>query len=300
MEFENVIYGKNIIKKYPNFELNVPELRIPKGFATAFIGENGAGKTTLIDILAGINLTYKGELTYFGKYNDKDRENDPSVKNRIGYTGTGNYFLPQWTLKQIKEVQQLLFDSFDPDKYDDICDKLAITKKDNIDAKKNVNNLSDGNKTKLMLAGVLARETDMLLLDEPASPLDPLMRDKLCEMIRDYMYEREGERSVLFSTHNIADMEAVTDYAIIVEHGNIVEQGFVEELKEKYIVVNGELSDYDAASKVLYSISKNQFGFTGIALTSDMDKLAGVNVKYETPTLTQIVVAIMKQNTSLA
>ena len=299
MEFENVIYGQNIIKKYPNFELNVPELRIPKGFATAFIGENGAGKTTLIDILAGINLAYKGKLEYFGKYNDKDRENDPSIKNRIGYTGTGNYFLPQWTLKQIKEVQGLLFESFDPDKYDDICTKLAITKNDNMDAKKNVNHLSDGNKTKLMLAGVLARETDMLLLDEPASPLDPLMRDKLCEMIRNYLCEREGERSVVFSTHNIADMESVTDYAIIVEHGNVVEQGFVEELKEKYIVVNGELSDYDAASKCLYSISKNQFGFTGIALAKDLDKLAGLSVQYETPTLTQIVVAIMKQNTSL-
>ena len=71
---------------------------------------------------------------------------------------------------------------------------------------------------KLMLSGVFARETQMLLLDEPASPLDPLMRDVLCDMIRGYLEEGAGEKTVLFSTHNIADMENVTDYAVIVEH----------------------------------------------------------------------------------
>lgn len=299
MEFENVIYGKNIIKKYPNFTLDIPELKIPKGFATAFIGENGAGKTTLIDILAGINLEYKGDITYFGEYTDKDTAKKEKAKDRIGYTGTGNYFLPHWTLSQIKEIQSLLFDSFDPVKYDDICNNLAITKNDNIDKKKNINALSDGNKTKLMLAGVLARETDMLLLDEPASPLDPLMRDRLCEIIREYLCEKEGERSVLFSTHNVADMEAVTDYCIVVEHGNIVEQGFVEDLKEKYVAVSGELADFDAASKVLYSISKSQVGFTGICLAEKANELAGLDLQIETPSLSQIVVAIMKQNTAL-
>ena len=94
MEFTSVIKGENIVKRYKGFELNIPELNIPKGFATALIGENGAGKTTLIDILAGIKLDYKGKLTFFGKYDDKDRENKAEVKDKIGYTGTGNYFLP--------------------------------------------------------------------------------------------------------------------------------------------------------------------------------------------------------------
>lgn len=85
---------------------------------------------------------------------------------------------------------------------------------------------------KLMLAGVMARKTDLLLLDEPASPLDPLMRDKLCQMIGEYIHEGNGKRSVFFSTHNISDMENITDYAIIMENGQIVEQGFVEDLKE--------------------------------------------------------------------
>ena len=83
---------------------------------------------------------------------------------------------------------------------------------------------------KLMLANVLARDTNLLLLDEPASPLDPLMRDKLCDLIRQYLEAGNGENTVFFSTHNISDMENVTDYAIIMSHGKIIEEGFVEDL----------------------------------------------------------------------
>ena len=299
MEFNSVIHGESIVKKYKGFELNIPQLDIPRGFATALIGENGAGKTTLLDILAGIKLDYKGSLKFFDRFDDKDRENNPEVKMRIGYEGTGNYYLPMWTLRQGREIQKLLFENFDEAKYRDICQKLAVPDDDN----KKISELSDGNNMKLKLAGVLARDTDLLILDEPASPLDPLMRDRLCEMIREYIggdqVVVDTEKSVLFSTHNIADMETVTDYAIIVENGTIVEQGFVEDLKEKYILVKGEKEDEAAAAKVLYSITRGNYGFEGICLAEKLEELAGMNVVKETPSLSQICVAVMKQNSKL-
>ena len=150
-----------------------------------------------------------------------------------------------------------------------------------------------------MLATVLARDTELLILDEPASPLDPLMRDKLCDIIREYLEQGNGEHSVFFSTHNISDMENVTDYAIVMEHGNIVEAGFVEDLKEKYILVKGEMADAEAAKKILYSFTGNSYGFEGICLAEHIDQLAGMDVSLETPTLFQISVAVMKANTSL-
>ena len=61
----NVIEVSNIIKKYKNFTLDIPDMKIPQGFATALIGENGAGKTTLLNILSGIRLDYKGDINYF-------------------------------------------------------------------------------------------------------------------------------------------------------------------------------------------------------------------------------------------
>ena len=292
MEFTDVIKGTDINKKFKNFILDIPELRILKGFATALIGENGAGKTTLMNILSGIRLDYKGELRYF----DEQEKDVDKVKERLGYTGPGLYFLPHWNLKQVAEVSELLFDTFDRARYEQLCQELGIG---GGDKSRTVSKLSDGNKMKLALAAVLARKTDCLLMDEPASPLDPLMRDRLCEIIREYLNAGDGEHSVFFSTHNVADMENVTDYAMILEHGKIVEQGFVEELKEKYILVKGEPGDAEVAKKVLYSYSGSSYGFEGICLAQKLDQLAGMDVKIETPSLSQISVAVMKAHTNL-
>jgi ABC-2 type transport system ATP-binding protein len=293
---ENIIEAKNIEKNFKNFSLKIEDLKIPTGFATALIGENGAGKTTLLNILSGIRLDYKGSIEFFGEYNDKDRERNPEVKERIGYTGTENYYLPHWTVDQIDELSKLLFKNYDHEKFMARYDELAISSSGKYDGKKKVSELSDGTKTKLQLAQVLARDTDLLLMDEPASPLDPLMRDKLCELIREYITSKEG-RTVLFSTHNISDMENVTDYAIIVEHGNVVESGSVDELKEKYILVKGEPEDAQKAKSVLYTMTESKYGFEGICLAENLEKLTGLDITTEAPSLFQISVAVMKNNT---
>ncbi len=301
MNYDCAIKGENISKKFKTFTLDIPEFKVPKGFATALIGENGAGKTTLFNMLSGIRLDYNGELTFFDKYSSNEKEKRSDVKNRIGYTGTGRYYLPQWTVSDVEEISSLLFDNFDRDEFRKYCRELAIFPDfpDGFAPKKKCSALSDGTRTKLMLAGVMARDTDLLLLDEPASPLDPLMRDKLCQMIGDYINDGAGEKSVLFSTHNISDMESITDYAIIMEHGNVVECGFVEDLKEKYILIKGDAQDAEAASKILYTMTKNPYGFEGICLAENLDKLAGMNVSKEIASLFQISVAVMKNNTKL-
>jgi ABC-2 type transport system ATP-binding protein len=291
MESKSVMKAVNLQKKFKGFELSIPELHIPKGYATALIGENGAGKTTLLNLLTGIRLDYEGEILYF----DGQEKLSGSVQERIGYTGPGSYFLPHWTVGQVEEISEVLFDGFHRDRFQAVCEELNIP----TGVTKDVKKLSDGNRMKLMLAAVLARDTDLLILDEPASPLDPLMRDKLCDIIREYLEQGNGERSVFFSTHNIADMENVTDYAVIMENGTIVEQGFVEDLKEKYVSVKGEAADAERAEKILYTMNRSAYGFEGICLSENMDKLAGMDICVETPTLFQISVAVMKANTSL-
>ncbi len=295
MSFEYVIKGENIEKKFKGFTLNIPELKIPKGLATALIGENGAGKSTLMNILAGIRLDAKGTLRYFDEFDNVEREKG-NQKERIGYTGPGHYYLPQWTVKQVEEMSEMMFTNFHKDRFETLCNELAIFGTGTFDKKKKVTSFSDGTKMKLMLANVLARDTEMLILDEPASPLDPLMRDKLCEMIQGYLEEGNGERSVFFSTHNVSDMENITDYAIIMEHGKIVEEGLVEDLKEKYILVKGDAEDKEKAKDVLYTMTANNYGFEGVCLAEDLDKLAGMNLTKEIPSLYQISVAVMKAN----
>ena len=290
----NVISINNLSKKFKSFELDIPSLNIPKGFATALIGENGAGKSTFINILAGVRLDYKGTIDYFN-----GEKEEKVIRENIGYTGPGNYFMPHGTIAQIAEVGELLFERFNKEKFYEICKLLGIEVSSVKKQNKGFNKLSDGMKMKVVLANVFARETKMLLLDEPASPLDPLMRDKLCQMIGEYLEQGNVENSVLFSTHNIADMENVTDYAIIMEKGRIAEQGFVEDLKEKYILVKGENEDADKVKDILFSFQKNNYGFEGMCLAENIDKLAGFNISREVPELSQISIAVMKKYTQL-
>ena len=91
-------------------------------------------------------------------------------------------------------------------------------------------------------------------------------------------------------------MENVTDYAIIMEHGRVVEKGFVEDLKEKYVYVKGEAEDIPMAEKILYTITKNKYGYEGMCLADHMNQLAGLDIEVSTPTLSQISVAVMKTN----
>lgn len=287
---ENIIEMKNIIKKYKSFELNIPSFGLPKGFSTAFIGENGAGKTTLLDIMAGINLDYKGEVNYFGEYNNVD---DGDVRERIGYTAANNYFMPHWKLSEVAEISGLLFDRFDKDKFKKICNEFSLWGDDDKKSK-TVAALSDGNKMRLMLASVLARETDVLIMDEPASPLDPVMRDMLCDKIREYISEGGGEKSVLFSTHNISDMENAADYVIFMSNGKIVEKGFVEDLKEKYIIVRDDIATYERTKQYLLTKSKNATVYSGLSLAENRAAVEEIGAAAEIPNLQQLSIEILK------
>ena len=288
------VTAHNLKKKYKKFTLDIENLAIPEGFATALIGENGAGKSTLMNFLSGIRLDFDGEIEYFGKYSNEDAEKESCpLRELTGYTGTGNYYLPQWTIKQVADISEILFDNFHKDKFYDYVREFRI---DPLEGKKSpkVSTLSDGNLMKLEIAGVLARDTNLLILDEPASPLDPLSREELCDRLREYIDRGNGRNSVSFSTHNISDMESVTDYAIIMHDVRIVEEGFTEDLKEKYISVKGDPDISEAVRPYLYTENSSKYGIEGIALADKADSLAGFNLTLERPTLSQIAVAILK------
>ena len=179
-------------------------------------------------------------------------------------------------------------------KYYEICSQFGLT-----EHHKAILSFSDGMKMRAALASVFARNTQLLLLDEPASQLDPLMRDKLCSLMRDYLDDANGDKSILFSTHNIADMESVTDYAIIMAKCQVAEHGFVDDLKEKYVLIKGESSEAEHVKNLLIGFEESPYGYEGICLSKNLDKLAGFDIVAETPTLSQISVALMKRYTSM-
>ena len=286
---DSVIVAKGLEKKYKKFTLGPVEFEIPKGFSTALVGANGAGKTTLLDVICGIIEATNGGVTYFDGIKDVE-ENE--TKERIGYLAAQGMYPLNWTPKDVAMANKLGFQKFSEEKFWELCKQYGVAAYG--EKKETLATLSDGNRIRLCLAAVFARETELLVLDEPGSNLDPLMRDRLCGQFREYLEEGNGEKTILFSTHNIADMENVTDYCVIMEQGRVVEQGFVEELKEKYVIVKGELGDAEKAEPHLIGFQKNTYGYEGLCLAENLDKLAGLDIVAEMPTLSQISVAIMK------
>ena len=287
----NAVEINGITKKYKDFTLGEVHAVIPCGFATALIGANGAGKTTLIDILCGVTSKAGGEAVYFGDMTDID---DDRLRNRIGYCSSASFFPLDWTLKKVADSMELGFDNFDRQRFAAICKRFKLG--DPAEKKqKRIMQLSDGNKMRTYLAAILARNTELLVLDEPASSLDPLARDVLCDLFREYLNERDGERSILFSTHNIADMEFATDYAIFMADGKVIEQGFVEDLKQKYILIHGDAEHAEKAKPFMFSFSGGRTGFEGIALAENAEMLRACDTAIETPTLQQLSIGILRK-----
>ncbi|MBQ8193930.1 MAG: ABC transporter ATP-binding protein [Oscillospiraceae bacterium] len=287
---DSILTAKGLTKKYSKFTLGGLDFELPKGFATALIGANGAGKTTLIDMLCGVTLTTSGEVEYFGQSKDI---NDPAIRERIGYCASSGFFPQGWRAKDIAISMEIAYKSFDRKKFAQLCEQLEVDSEHTKKAKP-MYKQSDGNRMRTALASVFARDTELLILDEPGSSLDPLMRDRLCDRMREYLDDGDGEKSILFSTHNIADMENAADYAIFMDNGKIIEQGFVEELKEKYIIARGAAEDYDKAQHLLMSHSKNRTVFDGLALAEHTEELAKLGVDSEAPTLQQLSIGLLK------
>lgn len=290
MEINNCVSIKGLTKKYSKFTLGALDINIPEGMATALIGANGAGKTTLIDILCGVTHKTAGDVVYF---NEETDIGDPALRERIGYCASTAFFPLTFTAKDIAVSMEIAYNSFDRKKFAELCEKFEVDS-ENTRKPRNMMKQSDGNRMRTCLASVFARDTDLLVLDEPGSSLDPLMRDRLCDRMREYLDDGDGKRSIIFSTHNIADMENAADYAVFMDRGKVIEQGFIEELKEKYVIARGDAENYDKAKSLLLSGNHNRTTFDGLALAENAEKLAEIGVESETPTLQQLSIGLLK------
>jgi len=285
----NAIVIKALKKEYKDFTMNVTAI-VPKGFATALIGANGAGKTTLIDTLCRVTAKTSGDAVFF----ENSSLPEYMQAEKTGYCSSVNYFPLSWNLKTVSRCMSIGFDNFSKERFDALCKKFELGSSYGKRQKKLIK-MSDGNRVRVALAAVLARDTDLLVLDEPASSLDPLARDMLCDMFRDYLSERDGERSILFSTHNIADMESVTDYAIFMAGGIVIEQGFVEDLKNKYVLVHTDSGKAEKLKPLMTSYTENATSFEGLALAGNISISDNNMIMTERPTLQQLSVGLLRK-----
>jgi ABC-2 type transport system ATP-binding protein len=191
--------------------LSSVNLDVPRGVVFGLVGENGAGKTTLIKHLLGLLKVQTGTVRIFGM--DPVRE-PVGVLARIGYLSEDRD-LPDWMrLDQLLRYLRAFFPSWD----DDFAERLR--RQFDLDPRARIKTFSQGQRARVGLLAALAYRPELLILDEPSTGLDPIVRREILAAIIRTIAE-EG-RTVLFSSHLLDEVERVSDHVALLDRGRIV------------------------------------------------------------------------------
>ena len=275
----NALEIKKLNKTFKEFSIKNIDLELPKGYILGYIGQNGAGKTSTIKLIMNQLKKDSGEIKVFGKeYEDDEVE----YKDMIGFIGDECYFPTCFTLKDIINTLKDFYNSFDEAKFKEYVNKWGLP------YEKKIKEFSKGMKAKLSFASVLSRDTKLLLLDEPTSGLDPVVRSEVLEILQDYI--SDGERSVIFSTHIMSDLEKITDYLYFINKGEKVFFDTTETVLENYLIVKGGKEDLNLEVKEkLIGYKTTNIGFKGLIYSKDREFL-DKSLLFEKPSMEDIVV----------
>ena len=196
---------------------------VPRGVVCGLVGANGAGKTTLIRHVLGLLKAQTGSVRVFGL----DPVADPvGVLSRVGYLSEEGD-LPGWMrVDELMRYMRAFYPNWDEDYAQDLRRQFAL------DPVQKVKSLSKGQRARAGLLVALAYRPELLLLDEPSSGLDPIVRrDILGAIVR--TIADEG-RTVLFSSHLLEEVERVSDCVAMLKGGRIVFAGELDDVKQSH------------------------------------------------------------------
>lgn len=198
-------------------------LGVPRGIVLGLVGENGAGKTTLIKHVLGLLRAEQGRVRVFG---EDPVANPASVLSRIGYLSE-NRDLPHWMrVGELLRYTQAFYPTWDA------AYAEALRRQFRLEENARVRTLSRGELAKAGLLVALAYRPALLVLDEPSSGLDPIVRRDILEAIVRTVAD-EG-RTVLFSSHLLDEIERVSDRVAIIVNGRMVLCGAVDDIKRSH------------------------------------------------------------------
>lgn len=186
-------------------------LSVRQGSAMALLGENGAGKTTTLRVLTNIYRPASGEGSILGYPFGCDRS---ELFQRLGYVSENQRLPLRWTLQGLVDYLKPQYPTWD----DRFCDELIENFE--LPRHRRLGNMSRGMQMKASLISSLAYRPELLLLDEPFSGLDPLVREELIDGVLDLM--EGGNWTLLLSSHDIHEVERLCDAVTLIENGRVI------------------------------------------------------------------------------
>ncbi len=197
-------------------------LSVPPGSIYGFLGRNGMGKTTTIRILLGLEDSTRGRTRVFG---EDSRTLSPAARARIGYLPEGHHVYGWMTVRECGQFQASFFPNWNQDIFETVITHFRLSEK------MKAGHLSRGQRAGLCLALTLAPEPELLVLDDPALGLDPVARRSLLQSM--LYVTRRADRTILFSSHLLSDVERVADRILVLDGGVVRADCTVEYFRER-------------------------------------------------------------------
>lgn len=216
----SIIEVKNLTKYYGKFKaLDKIDLSVKKGEVFGFIGPNGAGKSTTLRILLGLLRRDGGEVVLMGK----DPWHDAvELHRKLAYVPGEVNLWPNLTGGEVIDLLGKLRGEFNPRRREELLKRFKL------DPTKKCSAYSTGNKQKVALIAALISDVELYIFDEPTIGLDPLMEG----VFRQYVKElKNAGKTVLLSSHILAEVEALCDRVSIIKEGKIIETGTFSQLR---------------------------------------------------------------------
>ena len=203
----------NLGKRYDDFELSGVSLAVEPGCVVGFIGSNGAGKTTTIKAVLGIIAADAGTVRLFGQPVTCGSAEMDAIKSRIGIVLDTCAFPDTCRVCDVGAIGRAAYREWDAAQFAALCDRFSLA------PKKKVSELSRGMGMKLTLAFALSHNPELLVLDEATAGLDPIARDEVLDLLRDFMADES--RGILISSHITTDLEKIADRVVCIDQGRI-------------------------------------------------------------------------------
>lgn len=236
-----MIHVEGLWKKFGRFDaLRGLSFDVPTGSAFALIGANGAGKTTMIKVLMNILEPTRGSAALLGV---DSRKLSPREFAQIGYVSENQDMPSRFTVEEYVAYLRPFYPTWDHELEASIARQLRLP------LERKIGNLSHGMRMKMALLCALPYRPKLLVLDEPFSGLDPLVRDEFMEEL----LGQAGEMTILISSHELAEIDGVATHVAFLDEGKLLFQEAMSDLtgrfREVRVTLEAEATRPDALPK---------------------------------------------------